>query len=67
MNVSRLRVERVKRGLTQFDFWKMANIPQWRISLIERGLHPTKEEAMKIAGVLRRKVNELFPAIRGYE
>jgi DNA-binding XRE family transcriptional regulator len=61
MTASRLKVERVKLGLTQFDFWKKAEIPQWKVSLIERGLKPTKEEALKIAGVLGQNVQELFP------
>jgi DNA-binding XRE family transcriptional regulator len=59
--VSKLKVERFKLGLTQFDFWKRAEIPQWKISLIERGLRPSRQEALKIAGVLGQAVNELFP------
>lgn len=61
MPVSQVKIERVKAGLTQFDFWKRAEVPQWKISLIERGLRPSREEALKIAGVLGQAVNKLFP------
>lgn len=61
MPVSKLKIERVKLGLTQFDFWKRAEIPQWKVSLIERGLRPSREEALKIAGVLGKPIDELFP------
>ncbi len=61
MKPSQLKLERVKQGLTQFDFYKKAEIPQWKVSLIERGLQPTQDEAERIARVLGQDIQELFP------
>jgi DNA-binding XRE family transcriptional regulator len=50
--VSSMKVERIKRGLSQTQLWVETGIPQWRISLIERGLPPKPEEARKLAEAL---------------
>ena len=58
--VSALKVERTKRGMTQIDLWMSTGIPQWRISLIERGIIPKPEEAQKIAEALGVTEADLF-------
>jgi len=60
MVVSRLRLERVKQGKTQIDIFLATGIPQWRISLLERGIPPKDEEAKKLARVLKVSSKELF-------
>ncbi len=60
MNVSRLRLERIKQGKTQIDIFLVTGIPQWRISLLERGISPKDEEAKKLARVLKVPSKELF-------
>lgn len=57
--VSPMRLERLKLGITQIDLWTRTGIPQWRISLIERGVPPKPEERQKLAealGIEERKV-----------
>jgi transcriptional regulator with XRE-family HTH domain len=58
--VSKMKIERVKKGITQIDLWMRSGIPQWRISLIERGITPKPDEAAKIAEVLSVTEEELF-------
>ena len=48
----KLKIERVKKDLTQHQLWMKTDIPQWRISLIERGLPPTPDERRKLAEAL---------------
>ena len=48
----KLKIERVKKDLTQYQLWMKTDIPQWRISLIERGLPPTPDERRKLAEAL---------------
>ena len=50
--VSTMKLERIRRGLSQIDLWVQTGIPQWRISLIERGLPPKPDERQKLAEVL---------------
>ena len=59
--VSFLRLERIKRGLTQQELWLQTSIPQWRISLIENGMRPRPDETEKLAaflGVPLEKIDE---------
>ena len=58
--VSVLKLERIKRGKTQTDLFLKTGIPQWRISLIERGISPKSEERRKIAKALGVPEGELF-------
>jgi transcriptional regulator with XRE-family HTH domain len=58
--VSVLRIERAKRGKTQVDLWMATDIPQWRLSLIERGVLPTPDERQKIAKALGVPEDDLF-------
>jgi len=59
--VSVMRLERIKREITQIDLWMKTGIPQWRVSLIERGIPPRREEAVKIAQVLGCQAEDIFP------
>jgi transcriptional regulator with XRE-family HTH domain len=58
--VSRLKIERVKINKSQLDLWLATGVPQWRLSLIERGVPPTPEERRKIAEALELTEDELF-------
>jgi transcriptional regulator with XRE-family HTH domain len=60
---STLRSKRLEKGLSQCDLYKKTNVGPWRISLLERGLFPQRDEAEKIAKVLDAPVNELFPTL----
>lgn len=59
--ISPLKLERIKRGITQIDLWMKTEIPQWRISLIERGIAPKPEEAQKISEALNCRLEDVFP------
>jgi transcriptional regulator with XRE-family HTH domain len=59
MNV--LKVERVKRDWKQKDIEALTGIPQWRYSLLERGLPPRPEEALALAAALKMDLETLFP------
>jgi len=58
--VSNMKLERTKKEITQLDLWEKTGIPQWRLSLIERGIHPKPEEAEKIASALNSDIQDLF-------
>jgi len=58
-----MKLARIQREVTQIDLWMKTGIPQWRLSLIERGIIPQKKEADRIAGALGATVTELFPAL----
>jgi transcriptional regulator with XRE-family HTH domain len=55
------KLERVKRGMSQCDLWMQTGIPQWRISLIERGLPPKPEEARRLADALGLPMGAISP------
>ncbi len=60
--VSRLRLERIKRGQTLYDVHRETGLPPSRLSLIERGIadaHPG--ERAKLAAFLEVKESKLFP------
>ena len=59
--ISKLKIERVKKDLTQIQLWLKTGIPQWRLSQIERGIHPQPHEASKIASALGVKPEDIFP------
>jgi transcriptional regulator with XRE-family HTH domain len=61
-----MKLERIRKGKTQTDLWQETGIPQWRISLIERGMPPKADEVRKLAEALRRPADELFGAKKGY-
>ncbi len=62
--ISKLKMARIKKELTQIDLWMMCGVPQWRLSLIERGIAPTEIEAHEIAEALEIPLAELFADIQ---
>lgn len=52
MTVSPIKIERIRKGLSQIQLWLQTGVPQYRISLIERGLPPRPEEARKLSEAL---------------
>jgi predicted transcriptional regulator len=50
MNTSTLRIERVKKGLTQGDLAKQTKVPRWRISMYESGVLKLRDEEIKRLG-----------------
>lgn len=61
--VSIMKMERIRREITQVDLWMKTGIPQWRLSLIERGIPPKQGEAQKIAKALGQDAKKLFRII----
>jgi transcriptional regulator with XRE-family HTH domain len=59
--ISKLKIERIKKDLTQIQLWMKTGIPQWRLSQIERGIIPTPDEKQKIADALDVEAERLFP------
>ena len=61
--ISQMKLERVKKEITQVDLWMKTGVPQWRLSLIERGIPPRPEEAQKISEALGCRPEDIFPAV----
>lgn len=61
--ITPMRIKRVMREMTQMDVSLRADLPQWKVSLFERGVCPRSDEALRIAEVLGAPVTELFPAL----
>ena len=59
--VSRMKVQRIKKGHTLDTLGKAVREPNWKLSLIERGFEPGFELAEKIAQVLDCQVQDIFP------
>jgi len=59
--VSQLKIMRVKKEMSQVDLWMRTGVPQWRISLIERGVQPKPEEIRKIVKALDCQTKDLIP------
>jgi transcriptional regulator with XRE-family HTH domain len=66
--LTRLRIERLKRGLRQMDVVALCKgqVPQHRLSLIERGLPPQPDEAKLLAKVFGTDPEHLFSE-RGFD
>ena len=60
---TKMKGKRMELGITQTELFLQIAIPQWRLSLIERGMPPKAEEAEKIAQALGTTADNLFPAI----
>jgi hypothetical protein len=62
---TRLKVERVRRDLTQMDLVALTlnQIDQPRLSLLERGVRPREDEAKILGKVLGLSPNELWPEL----
>lgn len=61
--ISQLKLERIKREESQTDLELRTGIPQWRISLIERGIRPKHHEIEKLSIALKMNADALFPAL----
>ena len=61
--ISRVKLERLQRELSQSELSERIGIPQWRISLIERGIKPGADEARKFAEVFGVEARELFVGV----
>ena len=61
--VTALRLERVIKELTQTELSRRTGIPQWRISLVERGKRPTQEEAAALGAVFGVDPSALWPGL----
>jgi transcriptional regulator with XRE-family HTH domain len=64
--ISKMKLTRIKMEITQNELGIKTGIPQWRLSLVERGIIPKPEEAKKIANVLGIKPEDIFPTF-GHE
>jgi putative transcriptional regulator len=58
--VKDLRTIRISKGLTQEELAKLAGISRSTYVHIEHGNHPSLRSAMRIAKVLKHKVEEIF-------
>jgi putative transcriptional regulator len=58
--VKNLRTMRISKGLTQEELAKLAGISRSTYVHIEHGKHPSLRSAMRIAKVLKQKVEEIF-------
>jgi len=61
--VSAMKLARIKKEMSQVDLWIKTGIPQWRLSLLERGIRPKPEEAQKVAEILGEKQEMIFPVL----
>ena len=59
--VSQMKLERTKQEISQLKLELRTGIPQWRISLIERGIRPKQHEIEKISKALRLSTEDIFP------
>ena len=57
---STLKIERIKRDLTQLELAKLANVSNWKLCLVENGyktLNPDEAKRVsRILGVSERKL-----------
>jgi hypothetical protein len=60
--ITAMKLARIKKELSQTDLWIKTGIPQWRLSLLERGIIPKPEEVKIIAEALGEKQEDIFPA-----
>ena len=58
--ISKLRCERLNQELSQYELALKTGIPQWRISLIERGVRATVKERETLSKSLSTSNVELF-------
>ncbi len=63
---SPLKLCRVGAGYTQAQISQQTNIPQPRISLLERGLIPNADEVAAISQALKANPCELFPGLEEF-
>ena len=58
--VSIMRLKRIKREKSQIDIDRETDIPQYRISLIERGVLASADERKRISEALGCREDEIF-------
>ena len=63
MKPSKMKLQRVKFGISQVELSEITGLSQAKISLIERGLQPSKKEARIIAFELGLTADKLFKTI----
>jgi len=61
---SKMKLQRLKEGLSQEELAFITNIKQPRISNIETGMAPTTAEAITIANTLNCTIKKLFKTVR---
>lgn len=60
----RLKVACIESGKEQREIARLAKIDHTRLSqIINNRVTPSESERLRIAGVLQRSVNELFPEV----
>ena len=59
--VSAIRLERVIKELTQSELANRSGVPQWRISLLERGKAANDSERQRLAAALGLSPEALWP------
>lgn len=59
--VSRMKIQRTIKGYTLVMLSRSTGAPEWKLSMVENGLDPGNELALKIAEVLECKVEDIFP------
>lgn len=62
--ILQLKIERLKRGWNQMQLCLKSGLPQWRISLLERGVTPKTKEAEILATLFEKSPDELFMQIK---
>lgn len=57
-----VKIERIKRSLRQVDVAALTHgvVPQYRLSLIERGVTPRPDEVKALADAFKMNPEELF-------
>ena len=63
--LTKIKFERIKKGLRQTDVADLTQgvVPQYRLSLIERGITPLPNEAKALADAFNVKPEELFQTL----
>ncbi len=64
MKASKLKLQRIKLGVSQSDLAEATGLSQSRISLLERGIVPNINEAELIAYELAVKPDKIFNNIK---
>ena len=64
LKASKMKLRRIRFGISQVDLGSETRISQQKISAIENGLTPTKYEAKKISDALKTSVKKLFKEVK---
>jgi DNA-binding XRE family transcriptional regulator len=56
-----MKIRRTIKGYTHVMLSRATGAPEWKLSMIENGLDPGNELALKIAEVLECKTEDIFP------